>query len=397
MKYLSAACQFLLKGLPINVSRFLMLPIVLVGMAWPLAAFAQSSGYYLSGGISGVLVGDSEIEGSGVKTRAGYDPGFSGSMAVGLTFGDSWRTDAELTYRSADIDEIAGATTSSGEAAGASLVLNGYRDFQTDSDWTPYIGAGVGVMRLDVEDASPIGGSRINDDDWSLAAQGIVGTGYRINDQVGLYTDYRILATTDLDFTTTAGTEVESEYSEHRVMIGLRWSFGGGESRPKRQATTVWTNAASSTAASAPAKMSEPRSSAAPAPSADARTAQAPSPASSPTAALEAERRFMLFFDWDQSNLNEDARAVARDAAEASAQISVTEIAVTGHADRSGPDQYNMELSRLRAESVKAELTRLRVPENKIRVQWEGESQPDEVTKDGVREPRNRRVEIILK
>jgi outer membrane protein OmpA-like peptidoglycan-associated protein len=56
-----------------------------------------------------------------------------------------------------------------------------------------------------------------------------------------------------------------------------------------------------------------------------------------------------------------------------------------------------MELSRLRAVSVKTELTRLRVPEDKIRIQWKGEGQPNEPTNDGARESRNRRVEIILK
>ena len=366
-----------------------MFPIVLLGMAWPIGAFAQSNGYYLSGGISSVLVGDSEIEGSGVKTRAGYDPGFSGSMAVGLAFGDSWRTDVELTYRSAVIDEISGATTSSGEASGASLVLNGYRDFPTDSDWTPYIGAGIGVMRHDVEDASPIGGSRINDDDWSIAAQGIIGTGYRINDKLGLYTDYRFLATTDPDLTTAAGTEVEGEYSEHRLMIGLRWSFGGGTPPSKQEATTVWTNAPASTAAPAPVQTPEPRIS----PSVGARMAQTPSP----TKAAKTEQGFILFFEWDHSNLSEDAHAIIRNAAEASAEAPDASIEVTGHADRSGSDHYNMELSRLRAVSVKTELTRLRVPEDKVRIEWKGEGQPDEPTNDGVRESRNRRVEIILK
>jgi outer membrane protein OmpA-like peptidoglycan-associated protein len=69
---------------------------------------------------------------------------------------------------------------------------------------------------------------------------------------------------------------------------------------------------------------------------------------------------------------------------------------VTGHADRAGPDSYNMALSMRRADAVKAVLVREGVPANQIAVVARGESQPLVPTADGVREPQNRRVEIVL-
>jgi outer membrane protein OmpA-like peptidoglycan-associated protein len=74
----------------------------------------------------------------------------------------------------------------------------------------------------------------------------------------------------------------------------------------------------------------------------------------------------------------------------------VQRIGVTGHADKSGPDAYNMALSLRRANNVKDELVRDGVPAASIVVVGRGESQPLVPTADGVREPQNRRVEIVL-
>jgi outer membrane protein OmpA-like peptidoglycan-associated protein len=71
-------------------------------------------------------------------------------------------------------------------------------------------------------------------------------------------------------------------------------------------------------------------------------------------------------------------------------------ITATGHADTSGPENYNMALSLRRANAVKDALVREGVPATAIAVIGRGESQPLVPTADGVREPQNRRVEIVV-
>ena len=66
------------------------------------------------------------------------------------------------------------------------------------------------------------------------------------------------------------------------------------------------------------------------------------------------------------------------------------------HADRSGPENYNMALSLRRANAVKDALVREGVPATAISVVGKGETQPLVPTADGVREPQNRRVEIVI-
>ena len=75
-----------------------------------------------------------------------------------------------------------------------------------------------------------------------------------------------------------------------------------------------------------------------------------------------------------------------------------------GDADRGGRPcrplrhaSYNQRLSQRRADAVAAELVARGVPRNIITVQAFGESRPLVPTADGVREPQNRRVEIVLR
>ena len=74
---------------------------------------------------------------------------------------------------------------------------------------------------------------------------------------------------------------------------------------------------------------------------------------------------------------------------------SRTDRTATGHTDTSGPESYNMALSLRRANAVKDALVRDGVPAQAIVVIGKGESQPLTPTGDGVREPQNRRVEIV--
>jgi outer membrane protein OmpA-like peptidoglycan-associated protein len=103
-----------------------------------------------------------------------------------------------------------------------------------------------------------------------------------------------------------------------------------------------------------------------------------------------------VFFDWDRADLSERARQIVAEAAAASTKVPTTRIDVNGYTDLSGSPAYNQRLSVRRAESVEAELVRDGVPKDEIVIRGYGESDPLVPTAPGVREPQNRRVEIIL-
>ncbi len=104
-----------------------------------------------------------------------------------------------------------------------------------------------------------------------------------------------------------------------------------------------------------------------------------------------------MFFDWDRYDLTARARQIIAEAAANVAHVQVTRIEVNGYTDLSGPPAYNQKLSVRRAEAVAAELVRDGVSRSLITAQGFGMSNPLVPTALGVREPQNRRVEIILK
>ena len=104
-----------------------------------------------------------------------------------------------------------------------------------------------------------------------------------------------------------------------------------------------------------------------------------------------------MFFDWDKYNLTDRARQIIAEAAQNSTRVQYTRIEVNGYTDTSGSARYNQGLSVRRAEAVAAELVRDGVPRNAISIQGFGETHLLVPTGPNVREPQNRRVEIIIR
>lgn len=74
-----------------------------------------------------------------------------------------------------------------------------------------------------------------------------------------------------------------------------------------------------------------------------------------------------------------------------------TRIEVDGYTDTSGTAKYNQDLSIRRARNVAAELVKDGVPQAAISIEGFGETHLLVATGPGVREPQNRRVEIIIR
>jgi outer membrane protein OmpA-like peptidoglycan-associated protein len=226
-------------------------------------------------------------------------------------------------------------SNSAGRIEQVSVMANALYDFFPGAVVTPYIGAGLGVAFAD----NAINGCSLCS--TQFAYQGMIGLGWNATQNIRVDLEGRYYGTTNPG---------NYENNNIAVMLGVSYKFGQ------------------------PAV-------AAPLP---------PAPAA-PTAPS-----FMVFFDWDRSNLSQQALSTIQQAADAYRTKGSARVTATGHTDTSGPASYNMALSLRRANAVKDALVRDGVPATAISVIGKGETDLLVPTGDGVREPQNRRVEIVL-
>lgn len=120
--------------------------------------------------------------------------------------------------------------------------------------------------------------------------------------------------------------------------------------------------------------------------------AEAPPPPAPPPAI----NRFVVFFDFDKSNLTAESLQVVAQAVKTAKDSGMVRITVTGHTDTVGSQRYNQALSERRAGAVKTEMVRLGMGGTDITTIGKSFSEPLVATGPGVREPQNRRAMIDL-
>jgi outer membrane protein OmpA-like peptidoglycan-associated protein len=104
----------------------------------------------------------------------------------------------------------------------------------------------------------------------------------------------------------------------------------------------------------------------------------------------------LVFFDWDKYNITPEGMQVIQLAANQYKSGGSVRLQVTGYTDLSGSAGYNQRLSERRANAVAAALERLGVQRSDMTVAGRGMNDPRVPTPVGVREPQNRRVEIVF-
>ena len=120
-----------------------------------------------------------------------------------------------------------------------------------------------------------------------------------------------------------------------------------------------------------------------------------PAPVAMPAPPPAAAKVFIVFFDWDKDVVTREGEAIIQQAADAYKSGAPVQLQVTGYTDRSGSPGYNQRLSERRANNVARALAALGVPKNEMVVSGRGENDNRVPTAPGVREPQNRRVEIV--
>jgi outer membrane protein OmpA-like peptidoglycan-associated protein len=191
-----------------------------------------------------------------------------------------------------------------------------------------------------------------------LAYQGLAGVGMALSPQLTLDIGYRYFAAPDVDVSEAfdpADYDADLDYTHQAVTVGLRWQFAG--------------------------------------PVAVVETAPPP-PA--PVATCP-QSDFVVYFEWDRSNLNAQALEVIDSAVSRARECNISSATLVGHTDTSGTPQYNLALSERRASVVRDALVARGLGASLISAEAHGESDLARPTADGVREPLNRRTSVTIR
>jgi len=370
----------------------LLAGVAMAGLFTAGAAAADPNGWY------GAI--DAGYHMAEAETSYGYDvevdDDWAGFARLGYRFTPNWRVELEGGYRPGQIEEVTVGSSGAaaicnispaigaceapeGDLTATTLMMNVIYDFgNADSTLRPFIGLGAGVNRVSTEYLGTLASARgvtVGADDTSteLAAQAIAGLSWALSNRASLDLTYRYLMS-NFSFDTFASIpagdlgELEGRYTDHSISLGLRYAFGADE----------------------PAYIPPP-----PPPPPPPVTAPPPPPPP-PPAAAPVRREFVVYFDWDRSDLTAEAQSVVTQAANYAKSGRPTRVLVVGHADASGSAAYNVGLSNRRARTVADALVASGVNGGVISLDGKGETALARPTADGVREPLNRRATIDI-
>jgi opacity protein-like surface antigen len=349
-------------------------------LALPIAAHAQPVvGPYvnLMGGttIQYPMKFDASIAGASASGKFLFRPAYAGLGGIGYGLGMGFRVELDGDYIhntavKADFDG-GGSSKLSGHADKYGPMINLLYDLPLGLPVYPYVGGGVGYQYVNAKygiGGDGLGTLHTSGAKGSFAFDAIVGVGFPIAAVPGLsivaqYTFLDLTESYKYDLSVTGGYPAGSptpgtikiDDASHVFTGGLRYALF----QPPVEAP-----------APAPAPMAAP----------------APAPA----------RTYLVFFDWDKYNLTPRATQIIAEAASDSKTAATTTIDVSGYTDTSGTPVYNQGLSERRAKSVAAQLVADGVPKSEIAIHAYGETHLLVPTGPGVREPQNRRVEIVL-
>jgi outer membrane protein OmpA-like peptidoglycan-associated protein len=374
--------------------RKLVIGMAMASTALTSPAVAREGQWYIEGTGGVMIVEDQNLDvgAAANNAAANYATGYDFGASVGYDFG-GFRLEAETSYRAADLQDVqagtlglalnpdalspggfntfTGTREALGEVNALSFMLNGLFDFGSDDGFQAFAGGGIGVARVDMDGRVNANGPGVwNDSDTGLAWQLLAGVRAPLSDSWDVGVRYRYFNVPTINLVDPLGRDLETKMSSHSLLGSITYNFGGAEPPPPPVVVP-------------PAPPPPP-------PPPPPRPVAPPPPPKAPC----NTGPYIVFFDFDKSDITPAAANILNSAVTAYANCGMASVMLAGHTDRAGSPKYNVGLAERRNAAVSAYLTGRGIPAGRITGQAFGETMPKVPTADGVREAQNRRVEV---
>ena len=238
------------------------------------AAQAQEGSWYIGANMPLMFIDDSEATSTttvqqpplsiDATVKSEHDTGYKFGGVLGYHLDSGIRIEGELFLARAEIAQITNTDITVGPRSIAGLevpldptgtaeqlgaMVNLWYDIETDSDWTPYVGAGLGLIRIDQGDLDYEEGEltsavltalgqqgqlppgfvpKPSATDTAFAYQFGAGVGYALSETTTLNIGYRFQTLNGLTFTgmsQAASVRAETDLRVHFLEIGIRYRF----------------------------------------------------------------------------------------------------------------------------------------------------------------------------
>jgi opacity protein-like surface antigen len=181
-------------------------PVLAADIAVEPEPIAESNWYVsLHGGIKFDEDWDDDWENGPLTLKT--DDGWRAGGAFGYSFSSIFSIEGEASFLNQDFDSFSEDLLGNDlEADGDLSIITGMVNivvgFPVSSMVRPYIGGGVGIAHVSMDDVELVfpGTRHIDDDDSSFAAQAFLGLDFMLFDNVAIGGRYRVLHISDLEF-----------------------------------------------------------------------------------------------------------------------------------------------------------------------------------------------------
>ncbi|HTU10618.1 MAG TPA: outer membrane beta-barrel protein [Allosphingosinicella sp.] len=227
--------------------RRLIIGTALFAAASAGPAHARNGDFYIGADFGVMLPNDTSLTftpgiGAGTTGTAtlDYDRGFDGGVFAGYDLGIV-RIEAEASYRSADVGEIAsngvifpgtaGATAvreaGGGDVSALSFMGNAMLDFGNEDGLSFFVGGGAGYARVEINSLRAFAntGVILDDREWRFAWQGVAGIRQAVSNNVDVTIRYRYFNAGSAEFVGFGGRAVDASIRSHSLMGGITFNF----------------------------------------------------------------------------------------------------------------------------------------------------------------------------